>query len=160
MPRMLHTHAYRTHVTWEGAGPGGTSSYDAYGRNYRIAIARKPDLDGSADPVFRGDASRHNPEELFVAAISACHMLTYLALCARHGIHVVRYEDAAAGTMETSAAGGGRFVEVTLRPAVTIVHGDTALAGSLHDRAHEGCFIANSCRVPIRHDASIQVAAE
>jgi organic hydroperoxide reductase OsmC/OhrA len=154
---MAHTHEYRTQVKWEGAGDSGTSSYAAYGRHYRVIVDGKPDLEGSADPAFRGDPSRHNPEDLFVAALSACHMLTYLALCARRGIHVISYEDLAAGRMEVDAAGGGRFADVMLRPDVTIVSGDPDLAASLHDDAHNQCFIASSCSVPIHHQATIRV---
>jgi hypothetical protein len=75
-----------------------------------------------------------------------CHMLTYLALCARNGIHIVAYEDAATGTMETTADGGGRFTEVVLHPSVTIAQGDAGLAAALPDKAHALCFIASSVR--------------
>jgi organic hydroperoxide reductase OsmC/OhrA len=153
---MSKTHEYRTTVTWDGAGDTGTSSYAAYGRNYRVLVEGKPDIEASADPVFRGDPSRHNPEDLFVASLSACHMLTYLALCARNNIHVIAYEDAATGTMETSVDGGGRFTEVVLHPTVEIARGDAALARTLHDKAHALCFIANSVSVPLRHEATIQ----
>jgi hypothetical protein len=73
---MAKRHQYRTTVKWDGAGDTGTSSYAAYGRNYRVLVDGKADLDASADPAFRGDAALHNPEDLFVAALSACHMLT------------------------------------------------------------------------------------
>jgi organic hydroperoxide reductase OsmC/OhrA len=155
MSAMGHRHEYRTTITWDGAGERGTSSYAGYGRQYRIRVDGKPDIEASADPSFRGDPTRHNPEDLFVAALSACHMLTYLALCAGKGIHVVAYEDAATATMETTPDGGGRFTEVVLHPAVTIVQGDAALAMTLHDNAHTLCFVANSCSVPVRHEATI-----
>lgn len=156
---MPKTHQYRTTVTWDGAGDSGTSSYATYGRNYRVLVVGKPALDASADPSFRGDPARHNPEDLFVASLSACHMLTYLALCARNNIHVVAYEDAATATMETTVDGGGRFTEVVLHPTVTIGQGDAALVRTLHDKAHALCFIANSVSVPVRHEATIQEAA-
>ena len=148
-------HQYRTTIAWDGAGDTGTSSYAVYGRNYRVRVEGKPDIEASADPAFRGDPARHNPEDLFVAAISACHMLTYLALCARKGIHVVAYEDAATGTMEKTGDGGGCFTEVVLHPRVTIAQGDANLAAKLHDKAHALCYVANSCSVPIRHHATI-----
>ena len=155
---MAKTHSYRATVTWEGAGETGTSSYAVYGRSYRLAIEGKPDIRGSADASFRGDPALHNPEDLFVASLSACHMLSYLALCAKHGIHVVAYEDAATGTMETGGDGGGRFTEVVLHPSVTITQGDTTLAAELHDKAHALCFIANSVSIPVRHEATLQQA--
>ena len=81
-------------------------------------------------------------------------MLAYLALCARRGINVSAYEDSASGTLALEGD-GGRFTEVTLRPQVTIAGGDLALAEQLHHAAHEQCFIANSCSVPIRHEATV-----
>ena len=150
-------HAYATRVVWEGNTGEGTARYTGYGREYRVAIAGKPDLRGSADPAFRGNAERHNPEELFLASLSACHMLFYLSLCARAGVRVLAYEDEARGTMRVDAGGGGRFEAITLHPAVTIDGGsDAALAAQLHDRAHALCFIANSCSVPIHHQATVR----
>jgi organic hydroperoxide reductase OsmC/OhrA len=151
------THHYKTELIWDGNEGTGTSTYTSYGRQYRVLVDGKPDLLGSADPTFRGDAEKHNPEDLFVAAISACHMLTYLALCARNAIRVVDYRDDATATMVTDAGGGGRFEEVHLHPIVTIAdaaHTERALA--LHERAHALCFIANSCSVPIHHTPEIR----
>lgn len=153
-------HAYNARVVWEGNRGDGTASYTAYGRDYRTVIDGKPDLAGSADPAFRGDPAKHNPEDLLVGALSACHMLFYLSLCAKAGIRVLAYEDNASGTMEIDPGGGGRFTEVVLHPAVIIADGgDVALAEKLHHRAHELCFIANSCSMPIRHAPSITTAA-
>jgi organic hydroperoxide reductase OsmC/OhrA len=151
-------HEYKARLIWEGSSGVGTSSYTSYGRQYRIAVEGKPDLAGTADPTFRGEADKHNPEDLFLASISACHMLTYLALCARSGIRVVGYEDDATGRIELDASGGGRFVEVILHPAVTIAAGDAARAMKLHEKAHALCFIANSCSMPIRAEATVAVA--
>lgn len=150
-------HHYATQLTWDGNRGDGTATYAGYGRQYRIAIAGKPELHGTADAAFRGEADKHNPEDFFLAAISSCHMLSYLALCARAGISVVAYEDAATATMQEDGAGGGRFTEVVLHPKVTIAdaaHIDRAK--ELHDRAHELCFIASSCSVPIHHEATVE----
>jgi organic hydroperoxide reductase OsmC/OhrA len=152
-------HDYAARLIWDGNSGEGTSGYERYGRRYRILVAGKPDLAGTADPMFRGEADRHNPEDLFLAAISACHMLTYLALCARRGIRVTAYEDDAHGRMALHANGGGAFEEVTLRPTVSIANAEYApLALQLHASAHELCFIAASCRVPIRHEPTIRTA--
>jgi organic hydroperoxide reductase OsmC/OhrA len=151
-------HEYRTHLIWEGNQGDGTATYDGYGRQYRVTIAGKPDLAGSADPAFRGDPEKHNPEDLLMAAIASCHMLSYLALCARARIAVLAYEDEAIGTMMLEANGGGRFVEVTLRPKVTLAPGsDLARAERFHETAHNLCFIANSCNFPIHHEAIVRV---
>ena len=124
----------------------------------RVTIAGKPDLNGSADPAFRGDAAVHNPEDHFLAAISGCHMLSYLALCAREGVNVIAYADNARGIIHLSG-GSGAFEQVTLHPVVTIEDpGQSSLATALHDRAAECCFIANSCRVRIEHRPVVHVA--
>ncbi|MBB4634217.1 OsmC family protein [Longimicrobium terrae] len=153
---MNSEHAYAARVVWEGNTGEGTARYTGYGREYHVEIGGKPELRGSADPAFRGDAALHNPEDLFLASISACHMLFYLALCARRGIRVTSYEDDAQGTMRVDA-GGGRFEEVTLRPMVTIDGGnDVELALRIHDEAHASCFIANSCAFPIRRAPTVR----
>lgn len=153
-------HHYAAHLLWTGNTGQGTASSTGYEREYSVSVDGKPDLLGSSDPAFRGDPSRHNPEDLFVASLSACHMLFVLSLAARAGITVLAYEDDAQGTMVMDGVGGGKFDEVVLRPRVTIAAGsDAALVAQLHVDAHERCFIANSCNFPIRHEATVQVAS-
>lgn len=150
-------HQYIATIVWDGNTGDGTSSYTDYGRQHRIVIHGKPDILGTADPVFHGDPARHNPEDLFLASLSACHMLSYLALCARSGVNVLSYEDEARGRVVVHADGGGRFEQVTLHPRVTIEGKDkTALAMRLHDTAHKRCFIANSCSVPVNHEPTVE----
>ena len=150
-------HHYRSRLVWEGAHGEGTADHERYGREYRVEIAGKPTLSGSADAAFRGDPALHNPEDLFLAALSGCHMLSYLALCARSRIVVLAYEDEARGVMREDGRGGGRFVEVELRPVVTLADPSRAeRALALHDKAHELCFIASSCSVPVRHRAEVR----
>ncbi|MGZ5474485.1 MAG: OsmC family protein [Thermoanaerobaculia bacterium] len=151
---MSRSHEYKAALVWTGNRGEGTTTYQAYGREYRVAIKGKPELTGSANAMFRGDPGCHDPEDLFLTAISSCHMLSYLALCARRGINVIAYEDDARGTLVLDGD-GGRFSEVTLRPKVTISSGDLDRAKELHLRAHEECFIANSCSVPIRCEATV-----
>lgn len=150
-------HRYASHLVWEGNQGDGTADYRTYGRGYRLRIEGKPDLPGSADPAFRGDPAAHNPEDLFLAAIASCHMLSYLALCAKYRLVVTAYVDRPEGTMREDGRGGGRFEEVVLSSVVTIAPGsDREKALALHDRAHEQCFIAASCSVPIRRRAEIR----
>lgn len=147
---MAPTHRYTTRLRWTGDRGSGTSDYKAYGRDHVIEVASKPPILGSSDPAFRGDPGRHNPEELVVAALSACHMLSYLHLCAEAGVVVRAYEDDAEGTLEMGRDGGGHFTDVTLRPRVTISRGEPARALALHHGAHERCFIASSVNFPVR----------
>lgn len=153
-------HRYATRIIWTGDRGSGTSSYTSYGRDYRVLVDGKPELPGSADAAFRGEPDRHNPEDLFLAAVAACHMLSYLSLCARQGVRVLSYEDEAAGTLVLHPGGGGRFDTIVLNPVVVVAEGsDEALARRLHDEAHRLCFIANSCSVPIRHRPTVRTAA-
>ncbi|MBV9266171.1 MAG: OsmC family protein [Acidobacteriaceae bacterium] len=155
----MKRHVYETTTVWTGNLGEGTASYRAYSRNHEIRVNGKPVISSSSDPAFRGDPSRYNPEELLVASLSSCHMLWYLHLCADRKIRVVDYEDHASGWMEEAADGGGKFIDVLLRPTVTISNeSDKELAHDLHAEAHRLCFIANSVRFPVRHEAEILVA--
>lgn len=147
---MSKLHKYETTVRWTGNKGTGTSAYRAYGRDHEISAPGKPVIAASSDPAFLGDASRYNPEDLLVASLSTCHMLWYLHLCAVNKIVVLDYEDHAAGTMEESADGGGRFIEVTLRPRITVSKdSDPEKAKELHHEAHEKCYVANSVNFPV-----------
>ena len=147
---MQREHTYSVSLVWTGNTGKGTSDYRSYARDHEINAPGKPPIYGSADPKFRGDSARYNPEELLVSALSSCHMLWYLHLCADAGIVVVSYEDRAVGTMQESNAGDGRFVGVTLRPHVRVT-GSAEKAEALHQRAHELCYIANSVNFPVDH---------
>lgn len=154
--RPKDDHAYALDLRWEGARGEGTTSYQAYGREYRVTLAGKPDLVGSADPAFRGDPALHNPEDLLLAALSACHMLSYLALCARQGVVVLEYSDHAEGVLAFNGSGGGRFTSATLHPQVKVASREQAtLALELHTKAGEDCFIAASCYFPVEHRATV-----
>ena len=155
---MAQIHHFSAKLTWTGAAKGATSSYESYSRDHLIEVPGKPPLPGSADPVFHGDASRHNPEDLLVMSLSSCHMLSYLAEAARAGVHVVAYSDQASGTMQMHE-GKMRFTEVSLRPQVVVAAGsDPAKAQALHETAHEHCFIASSVNFPVSCDAHVSVA--
>lgn len=151
---MPKEHHYALQLRWTGNRGEGTTGYRDYDRAHEIRIEGKPPLTGSADPAFLGDASLHNPEDLLVASLSACHMLWYLHLCADAGIVVTAYEDDASGTMSQRGA-EAQFTSVVLRPRVTIKTGDAAEAGKLHERAHELCFIARSVNFPVTHEPSL-----
>lgn len=150
-------HRYSVLVEWAGNTGQGTTNYRSYERNHRIAVDGKPDLLGSSDPAFRGDPRRHNPEELLVAALSACHMLWYLHLCAEGGVVVVEYQDEASGVMSEDAE-GGRFEHVVLRPRVTVAAPHMVEhATTLHADAHSRCFIARSVNFRISHEPEVAV---
>ncbi len=147
---QVRDHEYQLTVEWTGNRGGGTASYRGYDRAYTIEAGGKPPILGSSDPMFRGDASRYNPEELLLAALSSCHMLWYLHLCADAGIVVTHYVDRAQGEMREEADGAGRFTEVRLQPQVRCAAGtDLARAAALHADVHAKCAIFRSVNFPV-----------
>ena len=153
------THHYNVAVCWTGDRGTGTSGLRDYDRAHVVEADGPPPLLGSSDPVFRGDVTRWNPEQLLVAALSQCHLLWYLHLCAEAGVVVTGYSDDAGGTMEEEPDGGGRFAEVLLRPHVEISdHATAHTAQTLHAEAHSKCFIARSVNFAVRHEPTVSVA--
>jgi organic hydroperoxide reductase OsmC/OhrA len=149
---MKGQHIYNLTVKWTGNTGTGTSNYKAFERSHTIFVNNKVDLLGSSDPTFRGDKTKHNPEEFLVASLSTCHMLWYLHLCAEAGVIVVDYVDNATGIMMETSDGGGHFTEVTLNPIVIVTENSMVeRANELHKKANELCFIANSVNFPIYH---------
>lgn len=152
---MQLQHSYEVSLEWQGNRGTGTSGYKAYGREHVVRSGNSHPIDGSADPTFHGNADRWNPEQLLLAALSQCHLLSYLHVAASHGVVVTAYTDSASGVMEQTHDGGGHFVSVTLRPVVTIAGGDAVLAAGLHEEASAKCFIASSVNFPVLHEPTI-----
>lgn len=154
------THEYAIDLTWTGNRGSGTSSYTNYDRDHVIAAGKGHQINGSADPAFRGDPARWNPEEMLLASVAACHKLWYLHLCSDAGVNVLAYRDAATGQMVENADGSGQFSNVHLHPHVTIsADSDAAVANSLHGKVGAMCFIARSVNFKIHHTATIEVGA-
>lgn len=143
---MADLHEYAVRVTWTGNTGAGTAGYRDYSRDFVLEAEGKRPIEGSSDPAFRGTQSRWNPEDMLVAALSACHKLSYLHLCAVNGVVVTAYVDRSEGFMRFDPSSGtGRFERVVLRPEVRVTaESDAARAQELHHEAHRLCFIANS----------------
>ena len=157
---MPHEQEYGSVLTWTGNTGSGTTRSTEYERSHTVEIGGKPTLSLSAAAAFRGDPALHDPEDLFVASIASCHMLSYLAVCARNDVNVLAYSDRPTGIM-VAGPEGGSFTMVTLHPTVRISReSDPELAERLHDVAHEQCYIAASCKVPIAHVATIVMQPE
>ena len=147
---MRGRHEFSCRLAWTGAVHGGTHSYRSFVREHRLDFDGKPSLVTSAAPAFRGDAALHNPEELLLAALVSCHFMSYAAQCAWNGVELVGYEDAGLLWLEP-IDGTLRVAGALLRPRVRLrdaAFGERALA--LHEKAHEGCFIARSVAFPVR----------
>lgn len=156
---MSHKHDYELNLHWTGNLGLGTISYDEYGRDFIISGGSKPELFGSSDPAFRGDTSKYNPEELLLAALSSCHMLWVLHLCADSGIIVVEYKDKPKGVMIIDQNNAGAFKEVILCPELVIKNSDRIDdISKIHAKAAKLCFIANSVNFPVIHRHCVRIA--
>ena len=140
-------HEYRAATTWRRTSADFT--YDTYNRAHEVRFGSGHIAPWSAAPEFKGDVDRVNPEEAYVASLSTCHMLTFLAVAARKRFIIDSYVDEAVGVMEKNAQGKYWVSRVTLRPKVTF-SGDRQPSSQeiseLHHAAHENCFVANSVR--------------
>ena len=151
-------HIFKGSQEWTGNLGTGTNQYEAYSRNFEITTAEKHKILGSADPQFRGEAARINPEDFLLNALSTCHMLWYFHLCADHGIVVISYKDSFEGEMEYGPNTNGGFISATLNPTVEITsESNQQLAIDLHHEAHKKCFIANSVNFPILCNPTVKI---
>lgn len=151
---MTREHDYTARVVWTGNRGTGTAEYRGYDRSWNVETPGKPVIECSNDPLLGGDPSLHNPEDMLIAALSACHMLWFLHLASAAGIVVTGYEDDPLAVGETDARGASRFLHATLRPRITLAAGsDPARADALHARVHDYCFIARSVNFPVTHAA-------
>ncbi len=154
MPKHKEHH-YKSTTLWTGAGDKGTKTYQTYQRTFDILIDGKPTIKGSSDPAFLGNPECHNPEDMFVASVSSCHMLWFLHLCSMKGVMVKAYKDQAEGFMTEEASGKGYFTGITLNPQATLSNKtDVEKAQKAHHEANEKCFIANSLNFKVKHTAS------
>ncbi len=151
---------HRAQLHWKRTSTDFT--YDSYNRAHEIAFKDgKIVLPASSAPAFRGDPGRVDPEEAYVASLASCHMLTFLAICARKRLTVESYDDDASGALEKGENGKLWMAQVTLRPRVTFAAGASVSAeqlSELHHRAHAECFIANSVRTSVTVAGPVEIA--
>ncbi|MBL8342307.1 MAG: OsmC family protein [Rubrivivax sp.] len=147
---------YSAKLVWQRQ-PGEAFHDNRYSRRHLIRFDGGLEMPASSSPSVvplpLSDASAVDPEEMFVASLSSCHLLWFLSLAAGAGHRVERYEDDAAGTMARNAEGRIAMTRVVLRPRVTFVPGtaapDAGALRALHHQAHEKCFIANSVKTEV-----------
>lgn len=137
-------------VSWARTTPDYT--YDSYDRGHTVTFGSGHAVPASSAAEFKGDATRVNPEEQLVGALSSCHMLTFLAISARKRLVVDSYVDSAEGFLEKNAEGRLSVTRVVLRPRVTFAPGTEVNAEALahlHEAAHTNCFIAQSVKTDV-----------
>ena len=130
MAVLQQNHSFTAKLEWTGAAQGPTKDIRTYSREFEIAMAGKQGISGSAAPGFLGDATRMNPEEMFLAALSGCQMLTYLALAAQANVEVISYTDECEA-MLSMLDGHSKITKVILRPRIEILSGEPQTASEL-----------------------------
>jgi len=154
------THEYTARIVWTGNRGEGTRRYSGYDRTWNVETPGKPVIQCSNDPLLGGNPCLHNPEDMLISALSACHMLWFLHLASREKIVVTDYHDDPIATGESEPSGAGRFLSATLRPQITL--DDMARvddADALHGEIHRYCYIARSVAFPVLFDATYVAAA-
>ena len=151
----MKNHTFTLSLAWEKPTTNAPSPRDPSLRRHTITHPDKPAIEGSAAPAFHGEVERWNPEELLLASLAQCHMLTFFYLAGLDGLVVTDYTDTPEATLETHTDGSGNITEVMLRPQVSVRAGFTGDIDAIHERAHELCFIARSVNFPVRHDARV-----
>ncbi|HJV42041.1 OsmC family protein [Caulobacter sp.] len=142
--------------------PGADFAKGRYSRAHTLSFDGGVTALGSASPSVVplpwSDPAGVDPEEMFVASLSACHMLTFLDLARRAGFHITRYRDRAEGVMTKNAHGAHWVSSVALRPEIVFEGAapDEAQLAALHEAAHHACFIANSVRTDVRVQPALQ----
>ncbi|WP_153397452.1 OsmC family protein [Ornithinicoccus halotolerans] len=153
----MRDHTYRTTISWAGSTGAGIRHFS---RTHRAVVDPGIELEVTADPHFRGDPDRLNPEQLLVLAASSCQLLSFLGAAARAGVDVLSYEDQALGTMPVTR-GPMSITEIRLRPRIGVAAGtDHEQVRELVEEGHRNCFIANSLNSRIEIDPSIETAAD
>jgi organic hydroperoxide reductase OsmC/OhrA len=133
-------------------------SYEAYDRTHKLRFEGGQEICGSSAPAYLGRAEHANPEELFVAALSSCHMLTFLAIASKSRFVVDEYSDEASAYLEKNAEGSLAVTRVVLRPRVRFggdSKPDPGQIDRMHRKAHENCFIANSVTAQVSVEAHV-----
>jgi len=156
MPSPRESH-FQTRVRWTGSYVEGQTGGRSYTRDMLVEPAGKPPIPGSASAHFLGDDARYNPEDLMLASLAECHLLTYLAIAAKARVVIVELEVSASGVIAL-VSGKMRFREATLVAVTKVASAeDTQRATELHASAHRHCFMSNSVNFPITVTPSVLV---
>lgn len=141
---------HKATIAWKRETPD--FAYETYNRDHDWSFDGGVTVRGSATPAYLGNASCVDPEEAFVASLSSCHMLTFLAVACKKGFTLDDYHDEAVGVLGKDADGRLAITQVTLRPRVAFSGPKRPTPEELHkihDQAHHACFIANSVKTNV-----------
>lgn len=149
---MNSNHHFELDLAWNSVDGDGIPKTGRIIKNHSISIVGKSALTVSAAKAFRGDPALYNPEDLLLASLTSCHMMSYLYCCAQAKVEVLAYHDHAEAILEVNPDGSGRIIKVILNPIVQLADAtQEELALGLHIQANKLCFIANSCNFSVEH---------
>ncbi len=139
------------HATIRFQHSSGSFADKSFSRDHSWHFKGDQQLRASSAPAFNGNAEAVDPEDAFTASLASCHMLTFLAIAAVKGLAVAAYTDDAVGTLDKNAEGRLCMTRVVLRPRVVFSGRQPTREelDGLHERAHKGCFIANSVNTEV-----------
>ncbi|QUJ66485.1 OsmC family protein [Photobacterium sp. GJ3] len=144
--------SFHVKVSWQGTQQPG----EAFSRDHQIHFGSGQSIQASSAPDFQGNAAHVNPEESLMAALSSCHMLTFLAIAHLKRLPVASYDDQVSAELGQNEAGKTKVAAINLNPVITFAAGVTVseeVLAKMHQKAHENCFIANSLNTVVRlHD--------
>lgn len=152
---MNSTHKFHLNLEWNNKEIENSTRTI---KNHVVQVFGKDSLNISAAKSFKGDPSLYNPEDLLLASLTSCHMMSYLYCCNKNNIQVTSYVDNSEAILEVHDDGSGRIIKAILNPVVEVVElSQLELARSLHGEANKLCFIANSCNFLIEHNVQVKV---
>ena len=141
---------HKVTLTWERGG--ADFSYQKYSRDHVLSFDGGHTMTASAAPAYLGNPANVDPEEAFVASLSSCHMLTFLAIACKQKFVLDSYRDDAVGHMEKNAEGRLAVTRVELRPRAVFSGPNPPSRDDvrkMHEQAHHVCFIANSVKTEV-----------
>lgn len=144
---IKNSHQYHLELNWTGNLQEDNIKND---RRYEVNIQGKPTIHGSADKPFHGDPEKYNPEDLLMASLSACHMMSFFYVCRKREIQILSYKDEAEGVLSLNPDGSGQFDKATLKQQVTVAGWpDDLSVDEVNKQASKLCFIKNSINFPV-----------
>ena len=152
----MSNHYFKASLQWNLKSEADFKSKKIYTKNHTISFEGKESISVSAAKVFKGDPTLVNPEDLLLSSVTSCHMMSYLYVCQQNNIEILSYQDHSEAILEVNSDGSGKITKIILNPTIKIKdESKIDLAISLHKKANQLCFIANSCNFPILHHPSV-----
>ena len=143
--------AHKIDLSWRRETPD--FKYETYDRTHNITFEGGVKIKTSSAPIYQGNAELPNPEELLIAAVSSCFMLTFLAIAAKAGFVIDQFHDHAIGTLDKNSTGKIAITQIELNPKIDFggeKKPDDATLQQMLKKSHAYCFITNSVTAEVK----------